>query len=100
MKNKKIKKQLLKGSNKGIVSLNSKGQRLYVFFFSESQLSLINNTKEFCEESMKKVKSRSKVKTKNGKELFTEQSSELGKGSRYKDAKIIAITTKDDIISI
>ncbi len=98
MKNKKIKKQLIKGSNKGTVSLNNKGQKLYVFFFSQLQLNLINNTKEFCEESMKKVKNRLKVKTKNGEKLFTEQSSELGKSSRYKDAKVMAITTKDDIV--
>ena len=99
MKNKKIKQRLVKDSNKGMVSLNNKGERLYVFFFSQSQLNLINNTKAFCEDSMKKVKNRSKVKTKFGKEIFTEQSSELGRCSRYKDAKVIAITTEKNVVN-
>lgn len=97
MKNIKAK-QLLNPNCKGIVSLNSKGERLCLFLYSKRQMQMKHNTANFNDDNRDFLLNPHQVVTPKGVTPFSEMSFDLNFKSNFTDSQIVAITTIDNIV--
>lgn len=97
MKNIKAK-QLLNQNLKGVVSLNSKGERLCLFLYSQRQMQMKYNTANFNDDNRDFLLNPHQVVTPKGTAPFSEKSFNLNFKSNFTDSQIVSITTIDNIV--